>query len=167
MNPQDPLAELREIVIPPPPSFWPLAPGWWLALALLLTVLLVLSWLTWRWWRRTAPRRMALRQLQALRTELHAAEDTLLIVRRLSQLLRETALRCHPWERVAGLHGQAWLEFLDSTGGAQQFTQGEGKILAEAPYRAEVQDVEPARLFPICQAWIRQQRLPSSRSAHA
>ena len=39
MNPMDPLAELRDIVTPPPPSAWPWAPGWWILLTLGLLLL--------------------------------------------------------------------------------------------------------------------------------
>ena len=38
-NQGDPLAELRDIHLPEAVSLWPLAPGWWLLLALIAAVL--------------------------------------------------------------------------------------------------------------------------------
>ena len=124
MNPMDPLAELRDIVTPPPPSAWPWAPGWWILLILGLLLLSTSIWWFWRWRQRGRPRRLALRQLAQLQQQ-EADPQTL---RQLSQLLREVALQAHPWEQVACLNGKRWLEFLDRTGDTTQFTEGPGKI---------------------------------------
>ena len=108
MNPMDPLAELRDIVTPPPPSAWPWAPGWWILLILGLLLLSTSIWWFWRWRQRSRPRRLALKQLAQLQQQ-EADPQTL---RQLSQLLREVALQSHPWEQVACLNGKRWLEFL-------------------------------------------------------
>ena len=38
MNPTDPLAELKPLMLPEPTGFWPPGPGWWLLALLLLAV---------------------------------------------------------------------------------------------------------------------------------
>jgi hypothetical protein len=69
MNPMDPLAELRDIVTPPPPSAWPWAPGWWILLILGLLLLSTSIWWFWRWRQRSRPRRLALKQLAQLQQQ--------------------------------------------------------------------------------------------------
>ena len=156
MNPIDPLAELRDIVTPPPPSAWPWAPGWWILLILGLLLLSTGIWWLWRWQRRSRPRRMALKQLAQLQQQ--AADPQTL--RQLSQLLREVALQAHPWEQVACLNGRRWLEFLDQTGDTTQFTQGTGQILSEGPYRPLQEPLSP-QLFVLCREWIQLQNTAS------
>ena len=156
MNPMDPLAELRDIVTPPPPSAWPWAPGWWILLILGLLLLSTSIWWFWRWRQRSRPRHLALKQLAQLQQQ-EADPQTL---RQLSQLLREVALQSHPWEQVACLNGKRWLEFLDQTGDTTQFTEGPGKILGDGPYRPPGEPLN-SHLFALCQEWIQLQNTPS------
>lgn len=156
MNPMDPLAELRDIVTPPPPSAWPWAPGWWILLTLGLLLLGTSIWWFWRWRQRGRPRRLALKQLAQLQQQ-EADPQTL---RQLSQLLREVALQSHPWEQVACLNGKHWLEFLDRTGDTTQFTKGPGKILGDGPYRPPSEPLN-SHLFALCQEWIQLQNTAS------
>ena len=156
MNPMDPLAELRDIVTPPPPSAWPWAPGWWILLILGFLLFSTSIWWFWRWRQRSRPRHLALKQLAQLQQQ-EADPQTL---RQLSQLLREVALQAHPWEQVACLNGKRWLEFLDQTGDTTQFTEGPGKILGDGPYRPPSEPLN-SHLFALCQEWIQLQNTPS------
>jgi len=52
--------QLRDIHLPPDPSWWPPAPGWWVLAVLVLAMLLAGAWL----WRRQ--RRMARQRAQVL-----------------------------------------------------------------------------------------------------
>jgi hypothetical protein len=54
------LSNLREIVLPPPVSFWPPAPGWWIVGAALAGAALILLGKTFIRYRRDAYRRQAL-----------------------------------------------------------------------------------------------------------
>lgn len=129
MNPQ---LELRDIHLPPEPSWWPPAPGWWL-LALLL---LVVGWGLARFLRQ---RWRARRRRLALQSEFDAAlglADPQAQLAAISQLLRRAARLRAP--AAAALVGEAWLEFLDHAGGQEPtfFTQGAGRVLQDGPYRA-------------------------------
>lgn len=46
-----PNINLRDIHVPESVAWWPLAPGWWLLLAVMLLVVCVLVWLRWRRYR--------------------------------------------------------------------------------------------------------------------
>lgn len=100
--------ELRDIHLPPAPSWWPPAPGWWL-LAILLLVLAVAG--VW-WWRRARMRRRRrariLAEVDALAAR-HAA-DAQALAAGLHQLLRRVARAQDP--DAARLRGEAWREVL-------------------------------------------------------
>jgi hypothetical protein len=110
MNP-DWLAQLAPAHPPPAPGVWPLALGWWLLLALLLT-LGAAGWL-WLASPRRALRRAALTELAAIRAR---APDRVALAQGLESLLRRYALAVLPRERVAPLTGEAWLALLAAEG---------------------------------------------------
>lgn len=97
---------LRDIHLPPDPSWWPPAPGWWLLAGLLLLVVLLGAW----YWRR---RRRVSRQRQRWLAELdrlaarHGRDgDYTALATGLHQLLRRVA-RQH--DVLAGQQrGDAW-----------------------------------------------------------
>lgn len=97
---------LRDIHLPPPASWWPLAPGWWVLAAI---ALLLLTWLAWRVYRRRLPRRRwqaASRELDALQAAHAADHDNAAFAAGVSQLLRRAACIRHP--ASVSLRGQAW-----------------------------------------------------------
>jgi hypothetical protein len=147
---------LRDIHLPSPVSWWPPAPGWWLLAGLVLGV----GALIW-WWRRRRRRiRFAAVTLargefqeiaEAFRAHKEAPEE---IVRQLSVLLRRLSISLFPRAEAAGLTGEAWLAFLDRPLQRAAFSGGEGRILAEAPYRPEVQAEEVEPLLALTREWI-------------
>ncbi|WP_296805764.1 DUF4381 domain-containing protein [Thiocapsa sp.] len=158
----DPLAQLRDWHLPDPIQWWPPAPGWWISAAVLLAVLLWVAGVRWRRHRRRgAAARSALRELAALRAAVRADGDTRAFVAALSRLLRRFALVRFPREQVAGLTGDAWLAFLDATGGGGGFRQGPGRALADLVYGA-TRDGDPLpnpdALADLAETWIRANR---------
>jgi len=160
MEPKLPDLPLRDIHLPAPVGWWPPAPGWWLLLAGVPLLLILLAWL-WRWLRRQTVKKLALRELEAIvQSDVGFSEKT----RQLAVLLRRTCLSVYPREEVAGLVGEQWLAFLDGPLGGQDFSAGAGRLLLEAPYRREPQGDLDA-LFKLCRAWIK--RLPKPGQATA
>ncbi len=155
MGMSDPLAQLRGYHLPEPISWWPPAPGWWLlALLIVAGVMLLTLWLTRRH-RRGAAARAAEAELVVLRANLARDGDGTAFVRGLSRLLRRFALVHYSRRAVAGLSGEAWLAFLDATGGAGRFLAGPGRLLLEAPYRPLQQDLPLEELDRLVLDWIR------------
>ncbi|MES9855106.1 MAG: DUF4381 domain-containing protein [Sedimenticola sp.] len=147
----DPLQTLRPLHLPEPISWWPPAPGWWLVALLTLLLLLLLLY----WWRRNTIRRAALAELRLLQRsggEPHQRLSTLAL------LLRRYAIACHPDKGVAGLTGEAWLEFLDANGGGEAFQQGDGRQLLDAPFQRSV-EINDAALQRLVSRWIRHNRV--------
>lgn len=147
---------LRDIHTLPPPSFWPPASGWWiLAIAGLVSIIILSRWLITRFysWRRG---HRALKNLQQLHNSFVQHHNTSQFAAQLSILLRRVALHRFPRDRVAGLSGNNWLLFLDQTGGAGQFTHGPGQILVVAPYAKHFKEIDVEGLLKATQLWIKQ-----------
>ena len=149
LNPAD--LPLRDIHLPPEIGYWPVAYGWWLLLATLVFVCLGgLSF--WRYRQRRALRRLALAQLDALQDLSGIALATAL-----SSLLRRAAISHFSTHEVAGLTAESWLAFLDQPFDDHPFTEGVGRVLADAPYRLDV-SVQDHELRELCRQWL--QKLP-------
>ncbi len=128
------LAQLAPEHAPAPPGWWPPAPGWWAlaALALLLAAIGV----AWRRNPRLRLRRAALNELRRIRA---TEGDAIRTARALQNLLRRYALTLFGHDRVARLHGDAWLRFL-ATRGADTLNGAPGQSLLRANFAGTLAD---------------------------
>ena len=126
---------LRDLHLPEPVSWWPPAIGWWILLLLALVGLTLLLVRAWRKYQANAPRRYALRELQALEAEYLAQRDPVRLGKQVSQLLRRAMLAYAPRADVAGLTGDSWLAWLDEGLPVPYFHTDGGKSLLQLPYR--------------------------------
>jgi hypothetical protein len=96
--------QLRDIHLPPSPSWWPPAPGWWGLAALLVLALLLAAW----WWRGHSDRRRNHRQILAQIDAVAArhADDAAAFATGMHRLLRQT-VRLYDAGAVHARHG-AW-----------------------------------------------------------
>lgn len=148
--------ELRDIHLPPEPGFWPPAPGWWLLFGLLLALAFWLGRLGWSQYRRFRRRQRILLELDQLE---RAGLSGPALIAAVSALLKRVALSRYPRTEVAALTGEAWLAFLDRTGGDGRFSGGAGRALAHGAYAPEArargqQDNEQA-LLSVARDWLR------------
>ena len=114
MNPADPLAQLRDIHLPEPVSWWPPAPGWWLVALIILAVIITLVYFLRRRFLKNKYRKVALNKLSLL--ESHNKDNALGTLEEISAILRRVAMQTYGRQSVAPLAGDSWLEFLDKTG---------------------------------------------------
>jgi len=99
------LNRLRDIVMPDPAPWWPMAPGW---LFLIVVVLAVTTFLTVRAVKRhraNAYRRAALDLLESATSDAEV-----------SALLKRTAMVIAGRDEVASLSGQSWCDWLSARG---------------------------------------------------
>jgi hypothetical protein len=132
---------LRDLHLPDPVGWWPLAPGWWVIIAL---AALGLAWLAWRWycaWQAEAPRRHALRELARIEAAYLEHRNPVELGKALSELLRRGMLAYAPRAEVAGLSGEAWLAWLDEGLSVPWFHTEGGKNLLSLPYRRPDDDL--------------------------
>ncbi len=149
MNPTE--LPLRDIHLPEQIGWWPLAPGWWL-LILLIILLLTGAWFLWRRLRRQTVKKLAIAELQKIRSQAVGQTDQQQL-EALSAWLRRVAMSLTDRQQVASLTGEAWLEFLDQGLAGQPFSQGAGRLLIDGSYRPQLEThVEP--LYALCQQWL-------------
>ncbi|MGC1547990.1 MAG: DUF4381 domain-containing protein [Rhodanobacter sp.] len=107
--PVSPGLVLRDIHLPPNPSWWPPAPGWWVLAALLLILIGIIVLIWHRRRRRVAWQRRALDEIDALAAR-HADDDAALAAG-LHQLLRRAARRYEP--TATQQRGEPWRQTLE------------------------------------------------------
>lgn len=129
------LSNLHDVVMPEAVSWWPLAPGWYVIASLLLVFVVWATLHNLRRYRRNAYRRQALQELQALGSASGDPETRGRVLADVAELLRRVALSAYPRSRIVGLTGEAWLAFLDETGGGDAFSRGSGRLLVTGAYR--------------------------------
>ena len=147
---------LRDIHLPDPVAFWPLAFGWWILAGLAMVALVVLGLRYYAARRHRAARRA----LQKAMTTLRSGEEPVLCAQRVSTTMRRFAMTVtEEPESVAGLAGQPWLDFLDSRWEEAHFTQGAGRALVTAPYLAggRLQQEHCLELGLVCIDWVKAQ----------
>jgi hypothetical protein len=149
------LANLRDIVVPPPVSWWPLAPGWWFLLVVLSLITSLLAVHQYRRWRANAYRRAALR-------ELSAAES----IPSIAKILKRAALAASLRTEVASLTGSDWVKWLAETGG-RPLPSAVSRALVVGAYRDhELTDASELAAFAAFAAeWIRNHRIGNRVSA--
>jgi len=126
---------LRDLHLPEAIGWWPLAPGWWVVLAIAAAGLGYISWRLYKRWQFHAPRRYALRELARFEAEYLEHRNPAMLGKQLSELLRRGVLAYAPRAEVAGLTGEAWLAWLDEGMPLPYFHTEGGKSLLNLPYR--------------------------------
>lgn len=115
-------------------SWWPLAAGWWVILAVGCIIIFVICWFVAskmafrRSWRYDTFQKLA--DLEALLSDGSARE----ILISLSEYLRRIALQRFPRKECAGLVGDVWLKWLTEHDPNNFDWEKKGAFLIDAPY---------------------------------
>ncbi|GLK91226.1 DUF4381 domain-containing protein [Pseudomonas turukhanskensis] len=158
------LDQLQPLIAPPPISWWPPAPGWWL-LAALIPVLL---WGLWRLRKRLPQRNKktgtdapldplrlaALQELAQLRKPYDGVNAGPWL-QQLNALLKRLCRSHYPNSQSHTMSGRAWLAYLDNRCPAAGLTRW--MILVEGGYRPEpkLDDKAVDGLNQAVETWIR------------
>ncbi|PMK03391.1 DUF4381 domain-containing protein [Vibrio sp. 10N.261.55.A7] len=146
------LLALNEMKLPPLPSWFPMAWGWWATvLGVLFVIVFILAIAKWNK-KRLAPKKTALKLLQP---GLHNESPSAAI-----EIMRQAALSYFPRERIAHLTGGEWYAFLDSQLDAPLFVDNASKWQQALYKKNTVED--PQVLIEHCYQWVNE-ALPPKR----
>lgn len=144
---------LRDIHLPNSISWWPLALGWWLLIALVI-VLIILSAVVIKKLLKQTLKKQAIRHLKHIEESFQSSEDGSKCVSDLSVLMRRVVLSQKGFEKSAGVIGEAWLKLLDRSLKVPEFSQGVGQLLVNGPYQSQVEPNEVSELIRLCRKWV-------------
>jgi len=147
------LEALRDIHAPATPGVWPPAIGWWMVILIAILLAFFSPRLT-RFARRKAERRRFLKRADQLKQQAMTSPGD--AVAGLSSLVRDVAVARFPEQKMAGVTGGAWLEFLTETSDGDDFTSGAGAGLLDVPYRSahNEQNDRAMSVFAIAERWV-------------
>lgn len=160
----NPLDQLQPLIQPAPVAWWPLAPGWWLLLALIP----LLGWGLWRL-RGLLPARArqpraeqpldgvrlaALAELASLPKPYDGAPAGAWL-QQINALLKRLCRNHYPYSQSHTLNGRKWLAFLDNRCPAAGLTRW--MVLVEGAYKPEckLDDKAITGLTQAVETWIR------------
>lgn len=167
---QEALSQLRDIQLPPPVSLWPLAPGYYL-LILVLVLLALGIFLIHRHRKQNLWRRNALTQLKEIQDRFRVNNQKRVLAAQLNTLLKSVVLArqaslSNPSVNAnlnvnvnvkgcAGLSGTAWVDFLCSMPlkDKRPVNQAALYCLRDAPYQP-APDFDAASLLEEAKRWI-------------
>jgi len=150
---------LNQAPLPLPPlqlpaaiSWWPLAPGWWLLMALAITVIGVAVWWLYRRYHNNRDKRAARHALTNVLAQWQADHDDAQLLQQLNTILKR--LCRHRAPHALSLSGEAWVAFLNQN--KPLFTDHNARALSDYVYCApqQIGHVEAASLVKQCQRWV-------------
>ena len=152
--------ELRDIHLPDPISWWPVAPGWWILAASLLLMIIVFFIVRKIHLNRQLKRDINA-ELENIKQQFQTTQNKSQLAKALSILLRRASITYYPTEHIAGLTGSDWLHYLDSTNtrssNKSQFQSDIGQTLLNAPYLPDNSklDFDAPALISLCESWLK------------
>ena len=152
----DPLdLPLRDIHLPDGVAFWPLAYGWWILIAVIIMTAII-AFIVYKRNQKARISAITLARVEFARitSEYQKSNETLMLVKEISILLRRLSISLFPRTEVASLTGEEWLVYLDRYVDGAPFTEGQGRMLVDAPYRQNVDTEELDTLIQQCHNWI-------------
>lgn len=150
------LENLKDIHLPHPLGWWPLATGWYILGLIVAVGFFSLLFFIIRHFIRGRSKRQALRVLKSYQEDDAKQHNSQQSSARISELLKRVALVYYPRARVASLQGQAWIDFLNQSAQHIDFNTV-SFLLTECPYQPPGEhDVSP--LFHLAKGWIKQRR---------
>ena len=152
--------ELRDIHLPDASLWWPLAPGWWLSLLLIVLLAILLPRL-FSWYRHKPLRRLSLEELTRIRQAYKQGQSEKAVLNEITSLLRRVTISYYGRDAAAAATGADWLLQLQGLSPQSGFSEQQLELLVSERYRPHCEfDIE--QLLQGCEGWLH--ALPRSRN---
>lgn len=140
---------LEDIILPTAVGLWPLAWGWWLLIVISIAAVIgLILWLI---------KRVKLqRKIQQAEKHLISSTQTLSdhqLYSAINTWLKVQAQETYPFAK--SLHGDAWIEFLNSSAGKAIFTDQQAQALSQGLYQKETVQCDTNELLKNAQLWLK------------
>ncbi|AIT09783.1 membrane protein [Candidatus Francisella endociliophora] len=149
------LDQLKDIYLPERVSqWWPLAYGWWIVLAIIILAILVFLVLLHF-------RKKKKQYIDSIVNDLRSEVDNTYqqkpkeVLQQISVYLKRVAMQKFPNENVKTLHGEAWLEFLDSKLKQPNFVNTKANMLGNSYKPVELSKQELDEIMSVAEKWLR------------
>ena len=153
MEPQEEIIDLGPLIQSPRVAFQFDTPGWYVLLTVAVIILLFIVIIGIRKYLKNAYRREALRLLEAIENRFQKEQDVACLNDAMI-LLKQVSLQTYSRSEVADLHGEKWLNFLDSKSKQATFSTFKQTIFS-ALYKSEITDnSQVLGIFKQSQNWI-------------
>jgi len=159
MDSEELLAQLADIHLPEPVSFWPPAPGWWILAALLIALAI------WGGSKLLAAARYrkirdhALSELEkcysayAANSELEKNALQLQFVNAANSVFKRVALYHFADSEIASLGGKQWVDFMKRSGNAKLLDEQISDALSHGRFRTDI-DVDVDKFYAFGRQWV-------------
>ncbi|MBO9484436.1 MULTISPECIES: DUF4381 domain-containing protein [Gammaproteobacteria] len=161
MDLQNPLDQLRPNHLPDPVGLWPPAIGWWLLALIGIALIVLVTLYSWRRWQKNRYRSEALLQARKIHADYQVHQSLHRLANESNELLKRVALHAFPANKVAGLNGASWNQFLADTGDMPEFLNHSAfnnhrynpQIPLTPPHGTP--DEMPANVYKLTRQWIK------------
>ncbi|MEY8673844.1 DUF4381 domain-containing protein [Francisella philomiragia] len=155
MQTNDLLAQLKDIYLPARVSqWWPLAYGWWLLLGLIVLVFIIFLIILHFRKKRNSYKDSIVNDFRKTieETQQNKPKEAL---QNISVYLKRVALQKFPNQEIKTLHGEQWLEFLDSKMKKQNFKNTKANMLANSYRAIELDRQTLNEILTVAEQWLR------------
>lgn len=127
--------DINTVIEPVRVSYWPLQPGWYLLIAIVLILLLLMVWKRYKRWLKDAYKREAIKSIQTLSNDNN-------FFFQLNQIIKAVAINSYGREKVASLAGKEWTTFLQKSEETVVFSSNILKSLESQQYQKRENQTE-------------------------
>lgn len=143
---------LKELPLPEPVGWMPQTTGWYVVGLILLFALAAIGWRIWKKYKSNAYRREGLQRLEDMSVQANTMHE-------LPFLLRRSALYLGNRGDIAGLRGDAWINWLNERAGKNLFQSEDARLLEDLafgkPDSIKEENGDVRQLIETSKIWMR------------